>query len=124
MRDIWTRPDLPERARLIFAASVGELSVTEACGKLGVSRQRFYELESRAIEAFIRETAPKPAGRPPKPIDPAFALQREIGKLKSENERLWLYIKVLQRLAGIESVEKKRGAAPRTSRRRGETHDR
>lgn len=124
MRDIWTRTDVSERARVFLAASVGELSVAEACEKLGISRQRFYELEDRAVGGFLRELAPKPAGRPARPKDPVAALAREIDKLKRENERLWLYIKVLQRLAGIESAEKKRRRPPKPDRPRGETHDR
>ena len=124
MREIWTRSDMTERARIFLAASVGELSVQEACGKLGISRQRFYELEDRAVAGYLRELAPKPAGRPTKPRDPTVALAREVEKLKQENGRLWLYIKVLQRLAGIESVEKKRRRSPKRAQPGGKTHDR
>ncbi|MCE9555328.1 MAG: hypothetical protein K8T91_18415 [Planctomycetes bacterium] len=125
MREIWTRSDLTERSRIFLLASVGELSVSEACEKLDLSRQRFYELEDRAIAGYLRELAPKPAGRPPKPRDPTEGLAREIDKLKKENGRLWLYIRVLQRLAGIRGDdEKKRRNASRAARRRGETRDR
>src|SRR5438105_14718071 len=37
MREIWTRKDLTERTRMFLAASVGEMSVTEACQKLGIT---------------------------------------------------------------------------------------
>ena len=123
MREIWTRSDLTERARLFLAASVGEISVSEACEKLSLSRQRFYELEDRAVTGYLRELAPKPAGRPAKPTDPTAALAREIDKLKRENGRLWLYIKVLQRLAGIEGVEKKRRRPSKPAGPGGKTHD-
>jgi len=124
MREIWTRSDLTERARIFLLASVGELSVSEACEKLGLSRQRFYELEDRSIAGYLRELAPKPAGRPPKPTDPTATLAREVDRLKRENGRLWLYIKVLQRLAGIESVEKKRKRSPKSPGPGGKTRDR
>ena len=124
MREIWTRTDLSERARVFLAASVGALSVAEACEKLGISRQRFYELEDRAVGGFLRELAPKSAGRPARPKDPTAPLAKEIDKLKRENERLWLYIKVLQRLAGIESAEKKRRRPPKPGAPRGQAHDR
>lgn len=123
MRAIWTRSDLTERARVFLAASVGEISVSEACEKLGLSRQRFYELEDRAVAGYLRELAPKPAGRPAKPADPTVALAREVDKLKRENGRLWLYIKVLQHLAGIEGVEKKRRRPPKPSGNGGKTRD-
>lgn len=125
MREIWTRKDLPERARIFLAASVGALSVSEACEKLDISRQRFYELEDRAVAGYLRELAPKPAGRPTKPKDPTAALAREVEDLKKEKERLWLYIRVLQRLADIRGDEEtKRRNAARKARARGETHDR
>jgi hypothetical protein len=99
--------------------------VSDACGKLGLSRQRFYELEDRAVAGYLRELAPRPAGRPSKPRDPTAALRSEIEKLRKEKERLWLYIRVLQRLAGIRGdEEKKRRNAARAARRRGETRDR
>ncbi len=124
MREIWSRSDLTERARVFLAASVGELSVSQACGKLGISRQRFYELEDRAVAGYLRELAPKPAGRPAKPRDPTAGLAPEMDKLRKENGRLWLYIRVLQRLAGIRADEKKRRSTPGAARRRGETRDR
>lgn len=114
MREIWTRSDLTERSRTFLLASIGSISVSEACKKLGLSRQRFYELEDRAVAGYLRELAPKPAGRPAKPSDPTALLAREVDKLRRENSRLWLYIKVLQRLAGIESVEKKRRRSPKS----------
>lgn len=124
MREIWTRSDLTERSRIFLLASVGEISVSEACEKLGLSRQRFYELEDRSIAGYLRELAPKPAGRPAKPADPTALLAREVDKLQRENGRLWLYIKVLQRLAGIESVEKKRRRSPKSPGPGEKTRDR
>lgn len=124
MRKAWSRSELTDRGRIILAASVGETSVTEACRKLGITRQRFYELEDRAVEGFLRALEPKPAGRPRKAEDPAAALVRRIEELERENRRLWLYVKVLRKLAGIEDRGKKRGRPARPTGRRGETHDR
>jgi hypothetical protein len=78
------------------------LSVTEACRKLGISRQRFYTLEERAVDGFLRALAPMPSGRPPKPADPAAPLLKKIGLLERENRKLWLYVQWLRKLAGIE----------------------
>jgi hypothetical protein len=122
MRDIWKRKDLAERSRLFLAASIGEISVLEACEKLGISRQRFYELEDRAVAGFLEALAPRKAGRPPKTGDPLQALRGELEALKGENKKLWLYIKVLQRLAGIEPGGKKPGR--RAAERGREAHDR
>jgi hypothetical protein len=102
------RLDLNDRARVFLSASVGEVPVTKACEQLGITRQRFYELEERALTAFLEALEPKPAGRPPKEPDPTVPLQRQIDKLEKENQKLWLYVKTLRQLAGIEDEEKKR----------------
>jgi hypothetical protein len=103
-----SRVKLNDRARIFLSASVGEIHVVKACEELGISRQRFYELEDRALEAFLEAIEPKPAGRPPKEPDPTAPLQKQIEKLERENEKLWLYVKALRQMAGIEGEEKKR----------------
>lgn len=123
MRDIWTRKDLSERSRIFLAASVGEISVTEACQKLGITRQRFYELEDRAVGGFLEALVPKKAGRPKKETDPTARIQAELEELRKENKKLWLYIKVLQKLAGIPERGKKSRRSPPPAGRGGEKDD-
>lgn len=123
MGDVRKRSDLSERAKIFLAASVGEISVTDACLKLGITRQRFYELEERAVSGYARELEPKPPGRPPKLVDPTAELGREIDGLKRENQKLWKYVQVLRHLAGIEDEGKKR-RRKKTDRDRGEANDR
>lgn len=124
MREIWTRKDLSERGRIFLAASVGEMPVEEACQKLGISRQRFYILEDRAVAEFLRALAPRPAGRPAKPMDPTVPLKKQLEMLEKENKKLGLYIKVLRKLAGIEDGGKKAGRRSKAARGRGEADDR
>ncbi len=123
MREIWTRKDLGERSRIFLAASIGEIPVTEACQKLGITRQRFYELEDRAVLGFLEALAPRKAGRPRKTTDPTTGIRGELEELRRENKKLWLYIKVLQKLAGIEPGGKKGGRPQKAAGRRGEAHD-
>jgi hypothetical protein len=122
MREIWTRKDLSERGRIFLAASVGEMSVEEACEKLGISRQRFYVLEDRAVVEFLRALAPRPAGRPAKPTDPTAPLKKQLETIEKENRKLGLYIKVLRKLAGIEDGGKKAGRRSKAAGRGGEAH--
>ena len=124
MREIWTRKDLTERTRLFLAASVGEMSVTEACQKLGITRQRFYELEERAIAGFFDALAPRKPGRPKKNMDPTAQVRDELEELRRENKKLWLYIKVLQKLAGIADRGKKPGRRPASAGRGGQADGR
>jgi acyl-CoA synthetase (NDP forming) len=101
-----------ERGRIFLAASVGEISVADACRKLGISRQRFYELEERAVRAFLEALEPRAAGRPRKKKDSEPPVVGQVDKLEKENQKLWLYIKALQKLAGIkERGKKSRGSA-------------
>jgi hypothetical protein len=120
MREIWTRKDLTDRSRIFLAASVGEIPVTEACQKLGITRQRFYELEDRAVIGFLEALAPKKAGRPKKNTDPTTQIRQELEDLRRENKKLWLYIKVLQKLAGIPDRGKKPGRRKAPTGRGGE----
>ena len=84
MREIWTRKDVTERSRLFLAASVGELSVTEACQKLGITRQRFYELEDRAVAGFF---TPVFFGVASRPLDSSHCVPAE-PLVCSRSERL------------------------------------
>lgn len=124
MRKVWSRAEVTERGRIFLAASVGDTSVAEACEKLGISRQRFHELEDRAVEGFLRALAPKPPGRPAKADDPAASLRRRIGEMEKENRKLWLYVKVLRKLAGIEDRGGKRRRPPKIPARGGQADDR
>ena len=108
MRSIWSRAEVTERGRIFLAASVGEMPVTEACDKLGITRQRFYELEERAVEGFLLALVPKPAGRPAKAADPTIPLVKKLEEMEKENQKLWLYVKVLRKLSGIEEREVKK----------------
>lgn len=124
MRKVWTKAQVEERGRIFLQASVGEIPVNQACEKLGISRQRFYELEDRAVDGFLKALAPKLPGRPAKPEDPTLPLARQIELLQKENVKLLLFAKVLRKLAGIEDREKKSRPRKKAATDRGEAHDR
>mgnify|MGYP003402207127 CR=1 FL=1 len=52
------------RLRLVLATLMGELSVTEACERLGVSESRFHELRRHALEGALTGLGPGVPGRP------------------------------------------------------------
>ena len=54
------------RMKAIFETVAGDLSVVEACGRLGVSETRFFELRQQALDGMLEGLAPRPVGRPPK----------------------------------------------------------
>ena len=59
-----------------------------------------------------------------KETDPAAGIRTEIEELRRENKKLWLYIKVLQKLAGIADRGKKPGRRPKATGRGGQADDR
>lgn len=60
--------DGSERAKLrlevILKTIAGELSIREACERLGISEARFYQLRTTVLEAGLSCLEPRPPGRP------------------------------------------------------------
>lgn len=60
-----------ERLKVILQTLSGELSVSDACDKLGLSEPHFYRLRERALTGAAEALEPRPAGRPAAAIDVA-----------------------------------------------------
>lgn len=54
-----------QRLALILRTLAGELTVDEACAKMGVSPAQFHRLRERALEGALAALAPGSPGRPP-----------------------------------------------------------
>jgi transposase len=65
----------------------GELSVPEACRRLGIGESRFQDLRGEWLQEALELLEPRPLGRPPRAADPA-QLQARIRALESENRTL------------------------------------
>jgi len=76
------------RARVLLEVMTGERSVDSACDALGIQTTRFEDIRKEAFGGLVAALEPKPAGRPPKPVDEAAAqvtaLEEEIKRLKIE----------------------------------------
>jgi hypothetical protein len=68
-------------ATAILEVLGGERSPTEAAEALGVSLPRYYAIEARALAGFLVGCEPPPVGRRVSP-------EREVERLRRENERL------------------------------------
>jgi hypothetical protein len=75
-----------ERAQVILKVRSGKRTATEGAGLLGISRQRFYEWEHRALSAMAEALLDGEAGRPEKPAeDPEKeTLKRRVVSLEQE----------------------------------------
>jgi hypothetical protein len=74
-----------QRLKVILRTVTGELSVPEACERLGVCESRFHELREEALSAALSGLEPKKAGRKPKQVP---AGQAEIESLKAQLDEL------------------------------------
>lgn len=58
------------RATLIVQVRAGQLTTEQAAQQLGISRQRHYKWESRALKAMLTAVEDQPRGRPKGKTDP------------------------------------------------------
>jgi hypothetical protein len=76
-----------ERLRVILETMRGAYGVGEACRRLQISEQRFYQLRSELLQAALESLEPKPAGRPAQEAAPRGdvpALQARLTELETE----------------------------------------
>ena len=73
------------RAEAIMQVRSGQLTVTEAAARLGVSRKTYYEWEKRGLGAMLQQLEDQEAGRPPEPVSAEqLALQAKVAALEQE----------------------------------------
>ena len=81
-----------ERYRMVMAAATGQLSVSEAAKRLGMSRNHFQTLLHRGEGALIEAIVPHPAGRKRRSAreveleQEVERLQRQVSKLQAQSE--------------------------------------
>jgi transposase-like protein len=75
-----------ERLKIMLATISGQMSVAEACEKLGVGEARFHELRAEWLQNAAALLEPKPLGRPATQVTPeaakVAALERQVRELK------------------------------------------
>ena len=102
------------RAAIILQVRSGQLTATQAAQELGISRQRYYQWEKRALQAMLHALQDKPKGRPPQAKrDPQKTqLQKRVTHLENElreheeREKLRAAIKKLESRLGRDSAKK------------------
>ena len=88
-----------QRAQLIMQVRSGRLSAQQAARQLGISRKTYYQWERRALAAMVEALSNRPAGRPPRPLDPEKeALQRQTQELQARLAVLEQTEQIRQRL--------------------------
>jgi transposase-like protein len=69
---------LKQRLEAVLKTLTGELSIAEACERLGVGEARFHMLRKQALQGALEALRPAPAGRPPHAEAPEAARIREL----------------------------------------------
>jgi len=74
-----------QRAALILQVRSGQLTAEAAARQLGISRQRYYTWEKRALTALLTALEDQPKGRPQGTSDPEKeALQARVQQLEEQ----------------------------------------
>ena len=102
------------RAAIILQVRSGQLTAKQAAQQLGISRQRYYLWEKRALQAMLIALEDKPKGRRPrrKPDPLKAKLQSRVTHLESklreyeEREKIRAALKKLESRAGRDSAKK------------------
>jgi hypothetical protein len=106
-------------AALILEVFAGVKGPQEASEAMGVSPNRYYQLEARGLEGLVRALEPLPRGRRRGPEHEIAKLTEERDRLGREVVRLQSLVRASQRHLGIPSGKK---AATKGKRRRKPTH--
>jgi hypothetical protein len=85
---------------MVLQVQAGEISVTEACETLGISRPHYYEMEARVMAAAVEAAAPrKPGPKEKGPEEKAeSALEKRLLKAEGDRETLALRVKHLEEM--------------------------
>lgn len=73
-----------DRLRAILETITGDLSVEDACARLGIHRAQFQDLRHRALQGAVTALQPGRPGRPPK----QEAAEEAIEQLRAEKAEL------------------------------------
>jgi hypothetical protein len=80
-------PQALERARVTLATITGEMTIGQACQRLGLCAARVYRLRADGLQDYVDRCEPRPAGRPRREASPdalrCQELERENAELKT-----------------------------------------
>jgi len=112
-----------ERLKTILATLAGDVSVKEACERLGVSESRFHELRRLALEGMVEGLSPRPPGRPAKEEKDTevVRLLRRVAWLEEELEIARVRTEIAVWNPGllrdpVSPLPEKKGSSPKGSR--------
>lgn len=94
-----------ERLRVFLETLHGELSVPEACGRLGLHESYFHELRHRWLQSALALLEPRPVGRPPQQPPEENPQARDNARLAAEAAGLREELRAAAARAEIEQIK-------------------
>jgi hypothetical protein len=95
------------QAAVILEVLSGLRDARDGSTALGVSVNRYYQLETRALQGLIAALEPRPKGRQQSPETRLAMVERERGRLKQELGRYQALLRSAQRSLGLASLPRK-----------------
>jgi hypothetical protein len=99
-----------KQAALVLEVLSGLRSPSQAASAMGVAVNRYYQLETRALQGVVDALEPRPRGRQRKPEDEIAALKKDNARLKNELARTSTLLRSTQRALGVPAVRKQKAA--------------
>lgn len=93
--------DARQKAYVIIETLSGLRSPSDASALIGVTINRYYQLEWRALQGLVDALEARPAGRQPSPEATTKRLERERERLERELRRAQALVRVAQRAVGL-----------------------
>ena len=101
-----------QRATLILQVRTGQITAQQAARQLGISRQRYYRWEQRALRALLTALQDQPRGRPSKVPDPEkHQLQVQVQQLQKQVHVFQQKEKLRQMIKSMEESRSVRGSS-------------
>ncbi|MCO5164769.1 MAG: hypothetical protein M9894_15780 [Planctomycetes bacterium] len=107
-----------QKAYVIVETLSGLRSPSDASALIGVTINRYYQLEWRALQGLVEALEARPAGRQPSPEAEAKKLERERDRLARELRRAQALVRVAQRAVGLPAPQAPRDATGDGKKRR------
>ena len=106
-------------AALILEVLAGVRTSTEAAEVLGVSANRYYLLEARALEGLVHACRRRPRGPNPSPEREVARLKREVTRLERDRDRGQALLRLAERAVGVPARNAKSAGKKGSGKRSG-----
>ena len=114
--------DAKRAAAVVLEVLSGVMGPSEGSETLGTSLNRYYELETRALQGLVTALEPRPKGRQRTPDDEIRDLEKKKKKLERELTRAQTLVRAAQRTIGLPSKRSRKSTKTRSKPRTRRVH--